>query len=342
MSESGRELDDYLGIISSATPLLLATAAKIAFPDGSMTPEGLRHEIRRGRLAYETIAGETYTTLADIATMRRLCRMETVSTTYLISPGAKLAKPDSGGFATNNDLLPRTHDIADILVSDVLTLYYRDKTRETDGDKNLPGHIKRLNTFWVNKTLIEINPKTCRDYVSGRRNPGGARRDLEVLRAAINSHAQQNLHFGKVNVTLPPKGEARQVWITRSQFAAIIWAAWRYREIQTIHAGKNKDKLTRTDKRPLRHVARFLLIGGYTGTRAGAIASASIKREIGKSYVDLDAGLFYRQAHGRRQTKKRQPVVPLPPRLLQHMRRWVRLGLIKENFVEYRGKPVKA
>ena len=29
-----------------------------------------------------------------------------------------------------------------------------------------------------------------------------------------------------------------------------------------------------TDKQPFRHLARFILIGLYTGTRAGAIASA--------------------------------------------------------------------
>jgi hypothetical protein len=47
-----------------------------------------------------------------------------------------------------------------------------------------------------------------------------------------------------------------------------------------------------TDKRPLKHLARFILIGLYTGTRAGAIASASPRREQGRSFVDLDAGIF--------------------------------------------------
>jgi hypothetical protein len=37
---------------------------------------GLRREIARGRLAYEVIANKQYTTLADIAHMRRLCRVK--------------------------------------------------------------------------------------------------------------------------------------------------------------------------------------------------------------------------------------------------------------------------
>ncbi|WP_454631038.1 tyrosine-type recombinase/integrase [Bradyrhizobium cenepequi] len=95
-------------------------------------------------------------------------------------------------------------------------------------------------------------------------------------------------------------------------------------------------------KRPLRHIARFILIGLYTGTRAGAIASASPYRDTGRSYVDLEHGIFYRLARGRRPTKKRQPPAPIPERLLAHMRRWVRTGAIVSHFVEFNGAAVKS
>jgi hypothetical protein len=82
----------------------------------------------------------------------------------------------------------------------------------------------------------------------------------------------------------------------------------------------------------------------YTDTRAGAIASASPHREEGRSFVDLDAGIFYRLAQGRRATKKRQPPVPIPERLLAHLRRWKARGeargVAKEHFVEWHGKAV--
>lgn len=57
-------------------PLLLAVAARIAFPDGSMGVPGLRKERDRGRLAVERIAGRDYTTLRAIRTMREQCRVQ--------------------------------------------------------------------------------------------------------------------------------------------------------------------------------------------------------------------------------------------------------------------------
>jgi integrase len=54
----------------------------------------------------------------------------------------------------------------------------------------------------------------------------------------------------------------------------------------------------------------------------------------------LERGLYYRKPIGKRATKKRQPPAPIPPRLLTHMRRWTRLGIATEHFVEFNGKPV--
>jgi integrase len=87
-------------------------------------------------------------------------------------------------------------------------------------------------------------------------------------------------------------------------------------------------------------VARFILIGLYTGTRAGAIAAASPFPEPGRSFVDLDRGIFYRKPIGKRATKKRQTPAPIPPRLLAHMRRWKARKQMATCFVEFNGKPV--
>jgi hypothetical protein len=57
------------------TPLRLEIAARIAFPDGSMTASGLRREGKRGRLVVERIAGKDFTTLSSIEDMRKLCRL---------------------------------------------------------------------------------------------------------------------------------------------------------------------------------------------------------------------------------------------------------------------------
>ena len=56
-------------------PIRVTVAAKIAFPDGSMTASGLRREARRGNLVIERVAGRDYTTLERIAAMREKCRI---------------------------------------------------------------------------------------------------------------------------------------------------------------------------------------------------------------------------------------------------------------------------
>ncbi|MGY4234952.1 integrase [Bradyrhizobium sp. USDA 4449] len=245
----------------------------------------------------------------------------------------------------------KAREIDDIPIADVLSIYLDDhidpekaESELTAQERHLVQAIGRLNKYWGSKVLTDINTRESKGYVKHRQKEGGgaggARRDLEMLRAAINHHGAENLHYGKVNVWLPDKGEARERWLTRSEAARMIWSAWRYREVQTIHVGPDKGKKIVTDRRPLRHVARFILIGCYTGTRAGAIASASKLRSIGKSYVDLERGMYYRKAIGKKTTNKRQPPVSIPPRLLAHMRRWDRLGIAKEHFVEYNGKPV--
>jgi hypothetical protein len=62
--------------VTSDAPLRLSVAAKLAFPDGSMTASGLRREAARGRLQVERIAGKDYTTLEAIKRMRELCRVQ--------------------------------------------------------------------------------------------------------------------------------------------------------------------------------------------------------------------------------------------------------------------------
>jgi integrase len=174
----------------------------------------------------------------------------------------------------------------------------------------------------------------------GRHGPGQKQRALGVRR--LNHHAKEGFHRGVVRVSLPPKGEARDRWLTRKEAAALIWHCWRYREKQTIHSGKSKGTPVRTDRRPLRHIARFILLGLYTGTRAGAIASASPYAEPGRSYVDLERGIFYRKPIGKRATKKRQTPAPIPARLLVHLRRWRERRLFASCFVEFNGKPVSS
>jgi integrase len=234
----------------------------------------------------------------------------------------------------------RARDLHNIDVADVLSIYVDDCAERHANQKRFRARISRLNDFFGGMMLADVTGSSCRRYVKHRANSGGARRDLEDLRAAINHHAKEGLHREIVRVVLPSKGSPRDRWLTRAEVARMLWGCWRTREVQTVHRGLLNGKKIETDRYPLRHVARFILIALGTGTRAGAVMTASLTRGPGKSFVDLDRGLFYRLAEGKRATNKRQPPVPLPPRLLAHMRRWARCGAIKDYFVEWNGKPV--
>jgi hypothetical protein len=184
----------------------------------------------------------------------------------------------------------QSRDLEVIHIADVLSIYLDDcGPRVADRDR-LERYIARLNEYWGDKRLSEVTNAECRAYTKARGRPGGARADLEVLRAAINHHAKENLHQGTIRVSLPQKGAPRDRWLTRSEAARLLWACWRYREQQTVHRGKLKGNKIETAKRPLLHLARFILIGLYTGTRAGAIASASPYGDIGHSLSILSMG----------------------------------------------------
>lgn len=250
----------------------------------------------------------------------------------------------------------KAQDIEIIPVGDVLSIYLdaelaelreRFKVDEASEDtipqiRKFKKRIERLNDFGGAKMLSDIDGDFARDYAKERGNKGGARRDLEDLRAAINHHAGEGYHHALIKVKLPGKGEARTRWLERSEAAKLIWTCWRHRETQTVHRGPNKGQKIQTDKRPLRHIARFILLGLYSGTRAGAIATASPIPAVGRAFVDLERGVYNRRAKGQAKTNKRQPSVKLAPRLLAHLRRWHRLGLAKSHFVEWNGKPIKS
>lgn len=214
--------------------------------------------------------------------------------------------------------------LSDIPVADVLNIYLDDVIASQAQPAGAIGRVERLLEFFGAAALDEINGAKCRAYVAfragkGRANKGaggGARRDLQDLAAAIGHHKREGLHRSEVKVVLPPQGKARTRWLSRGEAAKLLKICWRAREVQDGQA---------TQKRPLRHLCRFLLLGLYTGSRPGAILNAAWLPGPGLSFVDLDAGIFHRHADGGVETAKRQPDVRIAPRLAAHLRRWRRL-----------------
>jgi len=216
-----------------------------------------------------------------------------------------------------------------IPVADVLTLYAKDKVPTLSSPAAAIPRLRRLGTFFKNRYLSDINGPLCREYAERQNTDATARRDLQDLSAAISHHLNEGLHTGVVKVWKPKARPGRERWLTRSEAAQLLWSAWRHREIQQ---GKPTAKYTR------RHLARFILVGLYTGSRASVIAHAALQRELGIPFIDVDRGVYQRRPEGEQETKKRKPTIPLPPRLLAHIRRWKRLGF--KYVVEWDGRPV--
>jgi hypothetical protein len=110
-------------------------------------------------------------------------------------------------------------DIDQIDVADALSIYLDDCGPGIADQLKLQRTIGRLNDYWGGKKLSAVTAAECRAYVQTRGRVGGARADLETLRAAINHHAKESLHHGTVRVTLPPKGPARDRWLARDEAA---------------------------------------------------------------------------------------------------------------------------
>jgi integrase len=204
---------------------------------------------------------------------------------------------------------------------------------------------------WFGDLMIgDIDGKLCRDYAKAHGNGAAARRQLEDLRAALNNYHREGYVTSTPAIVLPSKSAPRDRWLTREEAAALLRAAWRMRQ-----SWKGQPSNRRTG----RHVARFILVALYTGTRSAAICGAAVRPTDGAGHVDLERGVFYRRAAGRLETKKRQPPVRLPDRLLAHMRRWAitpleikskgraksqNLGrmIAHDYVVEWNGKPVQS
>jgi integrase len=179
------------------------------------------------------------------------------------------------------------------------------------------------------------------------------RRELEDMAAAINYYGKHKR--GGVQAVfrpvLPDANPAHTRWLTRSEAAKLVWTAWRMKEDRTggeaIEYGKigHNSRMAGeggSGRHTGKHIARLILIGLYTGTRKSPMIDVALLPTIGRSYVDLDRGVFQRLALGKQENNKRQPTVPIPPKLFMHIRRWKRFGISNHSVIEWQGNAIKA
>lgn len=216
-------------------------------------------------------------------------------------------------------------------VAEVLLPYLQAKLPSAKRPRELKAQIGRLNESMGNTAVSEISRSLCQDYVAQRGVTRGAAVELAYLKAAINHATRERIILYSVPIWMPPANRPRERWLTRSEMARLLWAAWRYRETQKGAPGR----YTR------RHIAMFILMGRYTGTRPGAICAASFEPIPGRGWVDLENGVYHRASDGEASTKKRKPPIKLPPQLFSHLRRWKARRPEAQHIVEWRGEPVR-
>jgi hypothetical protein len=235
--------------------------------------------------------------------------------------------------------------IADVVGHYSLLVSPRFEPTETSPGKpqQLRDFLHRMNViigYWGDKVVDDIDGTTCAEFgrfadpETGKTiSASSARRCLEDLRAAVNRYVRDRKMSanGDFVFELPPPNPARYGFFTRSQAARLVWAAYRKRQGYSFTGKRAKaEKLGQTKEtaaRPRRHIARFLLVGLYTGTRTDRIERASYYLEPGRPYVDVEAGIFYRNAVGEMvPDNKRAGPIRIPDRLLAHMRRWKAAG----------------
>ena len=192
-------------------------------------------------------------------------------------------------------------------VAEALDIYATERAPHVKDPARIGDCIRALVPILGALPLSSITGEVCRRYGKARkRKPGTVREELSTLRAAIQHCHTEGYITSAPGVRLPAKPAPRDRWLTRDEAAKLVRAAYRNPKAK--------------------HLARFILVALYTGTRTDAILRLGFSLFGGGGWVDSERGVLYRRGPGEAETKKRTPPVPVPPRLLAHLRRWERQG----------------
>ena len=195
----------------------------------------------------------------------------------------------------------------------MLTSYGREHLINTRTAKKAAYNVKSLVRWWGTKSVSDINPLNCKAYAATK-SAAAARRDLEVLRAALRYwHKWRGPLATMPTIILPAKAEPRDRFMTKGEAARLLWAA-----------------------RHTSRLARFILLGLRTGSRSGVLFN------LQWSWIDLGNGIMLRRAPGASEAaNKRAPKVRLGRKMLGHLKRWRRIDGDKSKFViHYNGQRI--
>lgn len=203
--------------------------------------------------------------------------------------------------------------VASPAIADILLIYAKERLPKTKAAAKAAHNISNLTPFWGKLRSDDVNADNCEAYAKDR-PPAAARRDLEVLRAALFYwHEKKKQLSVAPQVVLPEKSQPRERWLTEDEAHRLRKAAMKHQ-----------------------HLYRFVILALKTGSRSAVIFNLTWDQ------VDLRSGVLTRKAPGETEAaNKRKPPVRLGRAVVRLLRRWkAKDGKIK-HVIHYDGVPIK-
>jgi integrase len=204
-----------------------------------------------------------------------------------------------------------------VLVTDILHSYASQHGQAVMGKEALANAIAMLAIHFEGKTAAQI-PDHIPVYKKHRGcSDGTMRRELGVLRSAINHAFKGGSIKQPVAFDLPPDSAARDRWLTEEEAQRLLDAS-------------------AVDPDAALYMPLFILVALYTGRRSEAILS------LRWSKVDLKARTIDFELSGRKRTKKRRGVCSVVDALLPHLEEAKRRGSDLGPVLHINGRPIKS
>jgi len=207
----------------------------------------------------------------------------------------------------------RPAPVASPVIADVLLIYAKERLPETRAPDKAAHNISNLTPFWAKKRADDVNAENCIAYARTR-PAAAARRDLEVLRAALLYWNKHKAALARVpSVVLPDKAQSRERWLTQDEAKRLRRAAM---------------------KHP--HLYRFVVLGLKTGSRSAVLFNLKWDQ------IDLTSGVMNRRAPGETEAaNKRKPPVRLGKAVVRLLRRWKAKDGKIQHVIHYDGVPIR-
>lgn len=171
--------------------------------------------------------------------------------------------------------------------------------REVVGVETQRYAVRKLNEHFGLMLVRDIRPMHVTGYIDKRRKgkigkpskDSTIARELSVLNAAIahQVRAKRLSSDDAPTIELPEAGEAKDRWLTHAEADRLLEAAMEGRSA----AGR------------LPRVYKFVIMALATASRKTALL------ELRKDQIDMERGMIRLNPRGRKQTKKKRPLVPV-------------------------------